>query len=391
MIDVAKYRDFSELPAESSKLWEAAARTSFFFGLPWFETFAKHALDPGDELFLCYATDSSTNSPLAILPFVYKSNGRNWWRPRVLSSLSSYYSSLFAAITDQPISEETTIALARTILTDRRRWNAVDIRPLDHHSAAFDVLVRGLADARFVVQTYFCFGNWYLEVNGRSFDQYLRSLPSPLRNTLTRKEKKLAKSGRSRLELICGDSGLDDAIRAYEQVYRSSWKQEEPYPHFVPELMRVCAKLGALRLGVVYIDDIPAAAQFWIVQNKTAMIYKLAYDERFGDLSVGTILTARLMKQVIDVDRVDQVDYLTGDDAYKRDWMSGRRERWGILAMNPRTLGGCMAIARHVGGRYIKRLLRKGVGKRGRRLGTQPSSAGLVASSSSIDHSLQEN
>jgi hypothetical protein len=48
------------------------------------------------------------------------------------------------------------------------------------------------------------------------------------------------------------------------------------------------------------------------------------------------------------------VDYLTGDDNYKRDWMSQRRERWGILALNPRTPLGALAIARHVGGRTAK-------------------------------------
>jgi CelD/BcsL family acetyltransferase involved in cellulose biosynthesis len=64
-----------------------------------------------------------------------------------------------------------------------------------------------------------------------------------------------------------------------------------------------------------------------------------------------------MMEYVLDVDRVREVDYLTGDDKYKQDWMTHRRERWGILAMNPRTLRGALAIARHVGGRTVKRTL----------------------------------
>jgi hypothetical protein len=35
--------------------------------------------------------------------------------------------------------------------------------------------------------------------------------------------------------------------------------------------------------------------------------------------------------------------------------MSHRRERWGILALNPRTPRGALAIARHIGGRAVKR------------------------------------
>jgi hypothetical protein len=36
------------------------------------------------------------------------------------------------------------------------------------------------------------------------------------------------------------------------------------------------------------------------------------------------------MEHVIDVDRVEQIDFLTGNDAYKREWMSDRRERWRL-------------------------------------------------------------
>jgi CelD/BcsL family acetyltransferase involved in cellulose biosynthesis len=114
--------------------------------------------------------------------------------------------------------------------------------------------------------------------------------------------------------------------------------------------------MGALRLGIIYIDGEPAAAQLWIVHNGCALIYKLAYDERFADLSVGTILSAALFQHALDVDKVAVVDYLSGDDAYKKDWMSARRERWGILALNPRSLHGALAIARHIGGRAVKRV-----------------------------------
>jgi hypothetical protein len=234
-------------------------------------------------------------------------------------------------------------------------WDVIELKPLDVASPVFQALQEGLRSGGFVVQTYFCFGNWYLEVGNRTFHEYFDSLPSVLKNTISRKRRKLEKSGRARIAIASDGKLLEEAISAYNAVYSASWKRPEPYPNFVPELMRTCARMGSLRLGTVHIDGVPAAAQFWIVQNGVALIYKLAYDERFRDLSVGTILTEAMMAHVIDVDHVREVDYLTGDDSYKRDWMSGRRERWGILAMNPRTPLGVAAIARHVGGRAIKR------------------------------------
>ena len=53
------------------------------------------------------------------------------------------------------------------------------------------------------------------------------------------------------------------------------------------------------------------------------------------------------MKHVIDVDRVSTVDYLSGDDPYKKDWMSHRQERWALVGYNRRTVRGNLHYAFH--------------------------------------------
>jgi CelD/BcsL family acetyltransferase involved in cellulose biosynthesis len=60
------------------------------------------------------------------------------------------------------------------------------------------------------------------------------------------------------------------------------------------------------------------------------------------------------MQHVIDVDRVREIDYLIGDEPYKQDWMSHRRERWGIVAYNPRTLKGMAGAANEISRRAAK-------------------------------------
>jgi CelD/BcsL family acetyltransferase involved in cellulose biosynthesis len=158
---------------------------------------------------------------------------------------------------------------------------------------------------------------------------------------------------------VTGGDGLESAVRAYEKIYNSSWKTPEPFPKFMPGLLRAFAKEGWLRLGVAYVDEEPAAAQVWFLANGVASIYKIAYDQKFKDLSVGSFLTMHMIRAAIDAEKVQEIDYLTGDDQYKRDWMSQRRERWGILAMNPRTPKGAAAIVRHVAGRFAKRAIQR--------------------------------
>jgi CelD/BcsL family acetyltransferase involved in cellulose biosynthesis len=100
------------------------------------------------------------------------------------------------------------------------------------------------------------------------------------------------------------------------------------------------AREGWLRLGIACYDKVTVASQIWMVMNGTAYIFKLAYDEDYKKLSPGTVLTSFMMEYVINTDAVSTIDYLSGDDNYKKDWMSLRRERHGMAAYNPSTLRG---------------------------------------------------
>jgi hypothetical protein len=345
-----------QLPPSCLALFEQAGMQDFFLTLPWFENFRLTAMGSEDRVRI-YSAPSALEETTCGAMLLMRSSGnpKSQFSLRKLEALANYYTCFYAPLfraSDDML--EPLCAIVREIARETPRWDAVELKPLDVNAKEFPRLVAAFRSAGYVVQTYFASGNWYLPVNGRSFAQYTESLPSVLKNTLSRKRKKLEKTGRAKIEIVTGGEGLEQAINAYTKVYLASWKHPEPYPQFVPGLIRTCAAMGALRLGIVYVDGEPAAAQLWIVHNRKALIYKLAYDERFGELSVGTILSATLFQHALDVDKVSEVDYLSGDDAYKKDWMSHRRERWGILALNPRTPRGALVIVRHVGGRAVK-------------------------------------
>ncbi|HSG53865.1 MAG TPA: GNAT family N-acetyltransferase, partial [Paracoccaceae bacterium] len=117
-------------------------------------------------------------------------------------------------------------------------------------------------------------------------------------------------------------------------------------PAFLRRFAREEGAAGRLRFGLALADGKAVAAQFWTVEHGTAFIHKLAHDESAKSLSPGTTLTAALMQQVIDQDHVSLVDFGTGDDGYKKDWMEQVRPRYRIEAFRPLWPGNWPALAR---------------------------------------------
>jgi CelD/BcsL family acetyltransferase involved in cellulose biosynthesis len=125
----------------------------------------------------------------------------------------------------------------------------------------------------------------------------------------------------------------------------------------MPALIRHGLALGAVRVGALLVDGEPAAAQVWVTWNRRATLFKLAHDERLGRWSPGSILTRAMMEALLDEGTVDEVDFGCGDDAYKRDWMPLRRQRWGLAAYDPLTPSGLGAAARNLAPRLLRRAL----------------------------------
>jgi hypothetical protein len=356
-LQVRRYQDVTALPDTCTRLIERCTSLQFDQTLEWYAVLATHGLEAGQQVRIYVVLDAHEEA-VALLPMRHVPR-RAWLAERSLQALATYYSSLFGPIVAPEVDSNAALAaLVGALHADRSDWDLLDLSPLDEH-APLTVALHAQLQRLGPVERYFRFGNWYLPTGQRSFAEYFASRASQLRNTVTRKGKKLRAQPEVRIEVVSDPALLEPHLAAYQQVYAASWKVPEPFVAFVPEMVRAQARRGWLRLGVVYLGALPIAAQLWFVKAGAAYIFKLAYDEQHQSLSAGSVLTATLMTHVMDVDRVTVVDYLTGDDAYKKDWMSERRERIGLRVYNRRSLRGALAAARSVAAPYLKRLLRR--------------------------------
>ncbi|MDX1736351.1 MAG: GNAT family N-acetyltransferase [Halioglobus sp.] len=317
------------------------------FSLAWLCTIASHALDAGEEPVIFTAENDSGG--LAALPLKISTSGE-------AQALVNFYTSLYQPVADEAQALPLYTAIFRH-LRQAEGLHTVLLAPLDGSTALFPLLGQALTAAGWSgVHDYFCFGNWYYHTRSPSWEGYRESRPSRLKNTIARKTRSFLRDDRGRLEIISDGDRLDQGIDDYNAIYHSSWKRNEPYPGFIPALVSLAADKGWLRLGLAYYDEVAVASQIWLVADGTAYIFKLAYHPDYAGMSPGTVLTAHLARSVLEEDRVHTIDYLSGDDTYKRDWMSERRERYGIAAFNARTPTGSCKLVRE----WLRRLLRGG-------------------------------
>lgn len=292
----------------------------------WFALLAETGLVP----LVAMASDAGETAALALT----ETGGR-------ITPLRNWYSFTWRELAPPGEAGDRLLeAIARQL---RARGWRVTLEPVPGEDGSADRLARAFRAAGWQVAVEPCDINHVLPVRGRSFAEYWDTRPGPLRTTLKRKAKKVE------VEVL---TRFDDSVWAdYEAIYAASWKPAEDQPAMLRAFAQSEGAAGRLRLGIARADGIAVAAQCWTVENGIAYIHKLAHLESHKPLSAGTTLTAALFQHVIDTDRVDLVDFGTGDQSYKADWMEAVRTRFRIDCLNPARPTAWPALA--------KRLLRR--------------------------------
>ena len=350
--------DATAFDAAYAGLFAQCAAPTFYAHPDWFRNLSETCLGADEDAVVFSALDAN-GAALAALPAKRHTASHLLPGARAISALTNFYSCGFEPLTRPGCDVAVACrALVGAMTTDPWNPDILQLDTLPREAPLFDALLAAVREQGWPMRRYFHFGNWFEDVRGLSYDAYLARRPSRLRNTIVRKQRQLEKAHDVRVEICQTPIELDTAMASYEAIYAESWKTAEPFPSFTPGLARCAAENGALRLGICHLDGAPVAAQIWLTYDGRATIFKLAYAERHRRLSLGTVLTAQMMRHALEVDRVVEVDFGRGDDGYKQDWLSQRRERWGILACNPRRFRGLAVAARHLLGPALKGLLR---------------------------------
>lgn len=325
---------------EWAELFDHCGTHDYFSSRRWYEHFVATVV-PNDDSAIFLAAETEPGRPAAAFPLWRRKTGGLFSIQR-LDSLSNYYSCLYQPLlcSDRGRAAHGLEALIEHLVRVERRWARIELRPLPEDAWYVQAIIDGFATRGCTTDKYCAFGNWYLECANTGFEDYFKTRRKKMRSTVRSKLNQLREQFALDIRIVQDVDAVAEAQAAYDRVYAASWKQPEPYHEFIPGLLKTLAEEHKLRLGLLSLNGRPVAAQLWFVANRVAHIYKLAYDPEYSQYSVGTVLTMKLVEHVLDVDHVECVDFLSGDDEYKQQWMSHRRERVAVEIINGRKPAG---------------------------------------------------
>jgi hypothetical protein len=300
---------------------------SCLFGrLDWFDLLHSHCFADG-PVRIVMAQDKGAQAWLFLLGPA----------PRRASALANWYSfdwsPQFVGDPDAGVRAGLLDAISLHLL---RTTSQIDLYPVE---ASTELLVSLRRTGWFALSRPMG-GRYVLRVEGRDFATYWASRPGRLRNLVKRRARA------SRYDLSISDRLTDHLWRDYVDVHGRSWKQPEPGLDFLRALAERESEAGRLRLGFAREKGRAVATQLWTVENGMALIHKLSHDRAHDAGSPGTLLSHAMFAQAIDCDGVALIDYGTGDNPYKADWMEERVPLHRIDAFNPRHASNWLPAAR---------------------------------------------
>lgn len=328
----SEYHDnFQSAQAVAGEKLGRTGQKSLFDRLEWLKQLHELCL-PGNQPLIVQSAENDAQAWL----FLMKKGYGNY------TALANWYNFTYRPIFTDDYDEVTKLALLASVAKKlSSQCHRIEISPVPEEDHAASLTERAFEQAGWLVFKSKADDNHILSVQGRTFDQYWASRPGQLRNTVRRKAKKNIVS--IRIETEFSDEHWTD----YCDVYSNSWKPEEGNPEFLKNIAQQEANAGCLRLGLAYIDGKPVAAQFWTVENGEALIHKLAHVEDATKSSPGTLLSVAMFQHVIDVDGVKLIDFGTGNEPYKREWMEDVRTRYRLDMFWPNNPLSWLSILRY--------------------------------------------
>lgn len=200
-----------------------------------------------------------------------------------------------------------------------------------------------------------------------TIDQVYQGISHGLRSQLRRKQKKVLKDFNGAVKVACyrNASDLDRVFSDAEAIAKKTYQRGLGVGFENTEAMRgrlnLCAQMGWLRAGVLYLKDRPCA--FWIgnVYDGVFVSDFLAFDPEFRDSSPGSYLLIAMIEEFCK-EGVQAVDFGFGPGEYKERFGNFQLRETSVFIFAPSAKGIALNAMRTVTvlvGNIVKKTLER--------------------------------
>ena len=342
---IQNLNEFEKLKDIWNSLAESCESYTPWLSWDWFNLCLKYFLGENKLIVLVlYKADRI----VAIAPFVVKNEKfRGIIRTKKIELLGCTHSPIRNFILGDSSEEDKAsivLNIFHYIRDQYRKWDVMELDRTPEENSVFSVFNDALSNIGLNFRTSFSAGNWYLDGINYPFSQYFNNLPKKIQKDVQYCRRRLGKMGNLQTLIELDSGSLEHYLDLYDKVRAKSWKAPEKDRTFIREFTELTAEKGWMRLAFLQYNDVPIACQKWIVCGQKAYIWDVLHDEDYGKHSPGKILSTDVSQYVFDHDKVIEIDFMTGDDPYKKDWTPKRRERKGITIFNNTIKGQLLAF-----------------------------------------------
>jgi CelD/BcsL family acetyltransferase involved in cellulose biosynthesis len=193
---------------------------------------------------------------------------------------------------------------------------------------ALETMRRGWRIARLV--TDIC---PFIDLSSHSWESYLASLGTTHRYNMRRRLRNLEKEWYVSFDRVECEQMRGGALRTLVELHGRRWRERKDpgafnsrsLVNFHDELSRLALERGWLRLFVLRLNGVAAAALYGFNYHDTFYFYQSGFDPKLNRHSVGLVTMGLAIKHAIE-EKVKIYDFLRGDEPYKFLWAHDQRE-----------------------------------------------------------------
>jgi CelD/BcsL family acetyltransferase involved in cellulose biosynthesis len=319
-----------------------------FLCFDWFKVWLKHFLKDNKlfVLLLCNKDEIKMIAPLFIKK--EKVKGINVRKIKFIGNLYSPIQTFLFQETDSELKEKNVDSVLKFLCQMNQRWDVIDLQSVPVENGTFNLLQKAVSKIDFRTVENTCFYNWYTDGISYTSALYFKNRSRNLRASIKKNFKKAKDTGSLKFNILMNNNDLHKHIDLYFGVYQKSWKQREGLgPDFLSEWIKITSQRGWLRFGIVSLNDSPISAGFAVVCNRHVYLQKSSYDKNYSSFGPGSIWLSEMIKYAIDNDSVSEIDFLKGNEEYKKLWAEKIRERKGIYIFNNNLKGKILYLLMH--------------------------------------------